>query len=228
MITTIPLAELVEDFDIYPRHEVSSINVRNLIAAHAAGHKIQPIIADKKTKRIIDGFHRRRMWLKVLSADAAIEVDLKDYKTDADMLAAAVEANSEHGLQLQEIDKRRIVLRLQELGTDDNHIAKVLHIPVTRLQKLRIRVADVTQQNGSIRKEPLKRPHFHMQDKKMTEEQAKAARSAPGTSYALVIRQVHDAIRFDLLNKDDPRLVTALKALNADLAEYLSGLAETA
>lgn len=220
-VVHMPVSELVEDFDIYPRHEVSSVNVRNLISAYLSGRTIDPIKADKKTKRIIDGFHRRRMWIKVAGADAIIPVDVKDYKSDEEMLAAAVEANAHHGLQLQEVDKRRVVLRLGDLGVDDERIATVLHIPPARVQKLRVRIATVTEPGGTIRKEPLKRPHFHMQGKPMSEGQAQAARSAPGTSYSLVVRQLRDAINWRLLDPDDEKLTSALHSLHGELTAYL-------
>src|SRR5688572_13414948 len=57
---TIKASELVEDFDLYPRGDVDGTHVLSLVQALEAGVELPPIIACKKTKRIVDGFHRRR------------------------------------------------------------------------------------------------------------------------------------------------------------------------
>jgi hypothetical protein len=220
--TSVRLADLVEDLDFYPRSQVSSVNVTNLVSAIEAGAELPPIIADEKSKRVVDGFHRRRAYLKVLGSDASVQVELRSYATDADLFADAVSTNARHGLPLQEIEKRRIVFRLQDMGVDDGQIAVVLQTSPDKVQKIQLKVATIVDDNGgSVRLEPLKRAVFHMQGSAMTEAQAKAHRSAPGTSYLLTIRQVRDAVKFDLIDKNDERHIAALEALLEDLRKYL-------
>lgn len=220
-MTTVRLASLVEDLDMYPRTQVSSVHVTTLISAIEAGCELPPLIVDRKSKRIVDGFHRRRAYLKVLGSDASVEAELRTYKSDAELFAAAVEANTAHGLPLQEIEKRRVVFRLDDLGVGSDRIASALRTSPDKIDKIRLKVATVTEGGGSIRLEPLKRPLFHKQGSEMTEAQAKAHRSAPGTSYALTIRQLRDAVRFDLLDRTDGRIIEALQALSEDIATYL-------
>src|SRR5512139_1047022 len=125
----LPISSLVEDLTLYPRTQVSSVNVSNIVAALEAGHKVPPIVADEESLRVIDGFHRRRAYLKVLGPDAKIPVTLQHFDSETAMFAAAVELNIAHGLPLQEVERRRIVLRLRELGADDDAVAAVLHMP---------------------------------------------------------------------------------------------------
>lgn len=220
--TSVRLADLVEDLDFYPRTQVSSVNVANLISALEAGCELPAIVADRKSKRIVDGFHRRRAYLKVLGNDASVQVELRSYTTDSDMFSDAVSINAQHGLPLQEIEKRRVVLRMQDLGIDDDRIAVALHTTPAKVTKIQVKVATVVDDNGgSIRLEPLKKPTFHFQGNQMTQVQAKAHRSAPGTSYLLTVRQLRDAVKFDLINRADGRMVEALTALSEDLREYL-------
>src|SRR5208283_55156 len=54
----IALSELILDPEIYPRAEVSSMNVSSIKNALRAGITLPPIIIDKKSRRIIDGAHR--------------------------------------------------------------------------------------------------------------------------------------------------------------------------
>jgi hypothetical protein len=228
-IVSIPLAELVEDLSIYPRTTVSSVNTTNLVDAIRAGVTLPPPVVDKKSKRIVDGFHRRRAYLKALGTDATILVDLRHYKTDADILLAAIEANTCHGLPLQEIDKRRNVLSLQGFGTDNVVIARVLHVPVEKIEKLTARIVTVVSEEAEpVRVEPLKQPHRHFQGGEMSEAQSKAAKSAPGTSYLLTIRQLHDALQHRLIDGSSGQVIAALKGLAEALEGYLAGLEETA
>lgn len=221
-VQKVRVADLVEDLDVYPRTQVNSVNVTNLVSAIEAGCKLPPLIADNKTLRIVDGFHRRRAYLKVLGGDASVAVDLRSYASDAALFSAAITANIQHGLPLQEIEKRRVVLRLQGFGVDNDSIAGVLRTSPDRIEKICLRVATVVDDNGgSIRLEPLKRPVFHLQGAQMTEVQARAHRSAPGTSYLLTIRQLRDAVRFDLLDRSDGRVIAELRALIEDLQVYL-------
>jgi hypothetical protein len=224
-VVSMPLAELVEDLSIYPRTNLSSVNIAKLVSSLEAGNQLPPIEADQESKRIVDGFHRRRAYLKVLGSDARIGVDLKHYESDGEMFAAAVEANSGHGLGLQEIEKRRAVFRLEAFGVEDGEIARVLRIPPPKIEQIRIRVATVTSETGApIRLEPLKRPAFWMQGQAMTEAQATAHRSAPGTSYRLPVRQIRDAVRFRLIDENDGRVIADLKSLATELNDYLASL----
>lgn len=221
-LVDIRVADLVEDLDLYPRTDVSSVHVSTLAAAIESGAALPPPVADRKSKRLTDGFHRRRAYLKVLGPDAVIQVRLEDYTSEAEMYRAAVAYNVTHGLPLQSFEKQKIALRLRDAGEDDESIAAVLQMTPARIEKICLRVATVTQDNGSIRYEPLKNPLKHFQGQQMTREQAVAQKSAPGTSYLLVIKQVRDAVRHNLINDSDGRVIDELRGLAGDLAMYLS------
>lgn len=221
--TMIELSALIEDLTLYPRTAVSSVNTSNLASALRAGCKLPPIVVDRESKRIVDGFHRRRAYLQVFGPDARVPVELIDFADETEMFCTAVKLNTAHGLPLQEIEKRKIVLRLQDNGIEDEAIATTLHIPVDKVEKIRIKVATVVKGNGeSIRVEPLKRSVFHFQGRTMSESQAKAQKSAPGTSYVLLISQLREALREELINREDGRITDELRALAAELEEYLT------
>lgn len=220
---TMPLAQLVEDLSVYPRAGISDVNVHNLALALKAGAKLPLMIVDQDSKRIIDGFHRRRALAKVLGSAASVKVQLESYATEAEMLAAAVSMNTDHGLPLGQIERRQAVQRLSDMGVDDNAIGIVLRIPPVQIQRFRVQVATVVNEKGApIRVEPLKRPLLHFQGKAMTEPQAVAQRSAPGSSYVLLCHQLRDAMQYDLINQADGRAMAALRALLTQLEEYLA------
>lgn len=222
MSTLVRVADLVKDLDIYPRTRVSSKNVANLVAALEGGHQLPPLEADELSLRIIDGFHRCEAYLKVFGPDHEVEVNLRHYESDTEMLLASINANSTHGQQLHEIEKRRLVLRLRDAGTDDDTIGFVLRIPPPKIEKITLHTASVQIGGGGFRLEALKKPHFHFAGREMTEPQARAARSAPGVPYSLVIRQLRDGLRERLIDQNDGRLMLHLGALAEEINAYLA------
>src|SRR5688572_5167258 len=91
----IKISDLVLDFNLYPRNDVSSVNVTSLIDAIEMGDPIPPPVVDKSSKRVIDGFHRVNAYKRL--AHQEIEVTFREYKNEKDMFADAVRLNRAHG-----------------------------------------------------------------------------------------------------------------------------------
>lgn len=133
---TVKLSELIEDFDIYPRHSVDSSYVSDLARAIQAGDQLPLVRVDKKTKRIVDGFHRTRAWRKVLGRGGEIEVDLHSYASEQELLKEAIELNAKNGRKLDQQDRSRSALLLERHGVTVKEIAVVLHTTEQRVQEL--------------------------------------------------------------------------------------------
>jgi len=133
---TVKLSELIEDFDIYPRHSVDSAYVSELARAIQADVTLPLARVDKKTKRIVDGFHRVRAWRKVLGRGGEIEVDLRTYGSEQDLLKEAIELNAAHGRKLDQQDRSRSALLLERHGVTVKEIAVVLRTTEQRVQEL--------------------------------------------------------------------------------------------
>jgi hypothetical protein len=226
MIVSVPLADLVEDTTLYPRHVVDSVNVTRLVQALEAGATLPPLIADKQSKRLIDGWHRIRAYRKVLGPNGVVDVELRDYPDEGSMLLDAIECNAIHGRQLDKTDMTRCIHLSQEKGVTLVRVAAVLHITESVAEKLTIRVATVPQ--GSTETIPgtdqvaLKRPVIHLAGTQLSEAQARAQPTVPGTSYLLITRQLADAVRLDLANRGDLKLMQALRELLDALQDYFS------
>lgn len=225
MKAIVPLAELVEDLDLYPRHAVDPTNVASLSLALESGAELPPIVADSKSKRIVDGWHRARAFKRVHGAGATVPVEWRKYKTEADLVEDAVRLNATHGRKLDAIDQTRAVLMLERLGVPLARIALTMHIPETRIEKLSCRVAQSKVQTSQTvphtKTITLKRSVSHMAGKTLTKEQANAHKGMPGTSFLLVARQLKTAILTGMLNTEDQRLMTELGELSAALRQIL-------
>ena len=97
-----------------------------------------PIIADRKTKRIVDGFHRGRAYRRLFGDGYECEVVWRDYASEADLFGDAMRMNSAHGNNITPHDRTRCILIGERLGMDEGDIADALHITIDRLENIRL------------------------------------------------------------------------------------------
>jgi len=225
-IITLPIASLVEDMDLYPRHAVDPAHVQALVFALEGGGNLPPITADAKSKKITDGWHRKRAYVRFHGPDATVDVELVDYADEAAMKLDAVARNAAHGRPLDRIDKTRSVLMLQTSGFTSSQIALALQVPEKRIEKLSIRVADGPVSSGETipgtKSIALKRSVAHLEGGKLTKAQAKAHATMPGTSFLLIARQLCLALSENMVNLEDEKLVEQLKALRELLGQKVA------
>lgn len=128
------ITELIQDWELYPRNDVSSAHVTALCNAVTYGDPIPPIIVDRKSKRIVDGFHRHQAYkrLKIES----VPVVYRDYKSDQDLYADAVRMNLAHGRPFDPYDRKRIVAKLGSFGLQATEIGRIVHLPKGRIEEL--------------------------------------------------------------------------------------------
>lgn len=207
---------------VYPRHSVDDTHVNALAMALRAGVTLPPVVADLKSKRIVDGWHRVRAYRKVVGPQAAIDVDLRSYKSEADLLSDAVALNASHGRRLDRVDQVRAIHLLETAGVQRERIALVLHVPPARVEQLRVRIAVVERDyDGEVETIALKRPVMHLAGTELTKEQRAVHDSMAGTSFLLQAHQLREAVRYGLVNAEDEPLQVAL-------TEYLKGRTKAA
>jgi hypothetical protein len=62
----------------------------------------------------------------------------------------------------------------------------------------------------------------HFAGQTLTAEQVEAHGSQAGTSFLLQVHQIRDALRYELMNRADERLMEALAELKTELDRYLT------
>ena len=183
VVRQLAASSLVQDFKLYPRAQVDDYHVREMAESIKAGAKLPPIIADLKSKRIIDGFHRLRAQQRVHGANVKIAVDLRDYPDEAAMLKDAMALNAAHGRNLTIYDKTRCLILGQELGLERSVVSAALNITQERAAKLLLeRVAA----SGEV----LKRTMHHLAGQTLSTEQAAHNLRAGGLDQLFYINQV--------------------------------------
>lgn len=126
-------SELIEDLTIYPRNQVDEFWISSLAHHLRNGAIFPPVLADKKSKKIVDGFHRCRAYTRVYGPDCDIPCETMVFKNEAEMFVESLRRNGTHGKPLSTVDRIMSVNRGQQLGVSLEVIASVLNIEPVRL-----------------------------------------------------------------------------------------------
>jgi len=199
----IPLAKIIIDETIYPRHKVSAGNVAILKEALRSGATLPPIILDEKTMKVIDGWHRVEAVRSIYGEEAKIAAELRTYDTKQDMVCDAVHMNAIQGYKLTTWDRVRAIVMLVELNADKDRIMKALGITEEKYEKLAERIAE----GPGGEKIALKGSMRQFGGKKITTEQEEYnAGSGSGLDIGVLLAQIIRAMEADAVDVNDVRI----------------------
>jgi hypothetical protein len=211
-VDIVPIADLTWDFDLYPRQAIDTYHVARLAAKLDAGADLPPVTACRATRKIIDGFHRGRAHQRL--GRTKIAVDWRDYPDDQARLLGAVAANSGHGRTLTAWDEARCVLLAERLGIPAARLAGAMQVRTEAIARVRdIKIA----RDHQARPVAIKATVRHLAGRTMTERQQEGAARVGGMSGLFYVNQVINLAEHDLLDLDDPRVVSRLGDLHAAL-----------
>lgn len=172
--------ELIMDWGLWPRYEANDLdltNVRRMKEAIEAGEELPPIIADVKSQRIIDGFHRVKAYHALYGEDAKVPVEFRHYENEMDMFLEAARLNTVHGLPLSPKDKVHVLLTAKKNKIPLVHIAEALQMRKETAEMLLTRRTATTRSGERI---PLAAGAMSLAGKKLTTKQEKFAKTANG------------------------------------------------
>jgi hypothetical protein len=216
-ITRLKAAVLIFDYAVYPRSDLDTSNMSRLRAARDAGIAFAPVVADRASRRIVDGFHRVRL---VLEADPEgdIDVELRDYADDDELLLDAARRNAVHGARLTSWDVSHCLALATERGIALAHMAAALSITADKAEQIR-RSRTAYDPNG--KPVQIKRSAGHLAGKKLTPTQVDANERASGWSVRFHCDQIINALDGGLLDQNDPGEIDALRRLAEVLERHL-------
>jgi ParB-like nuclease domain len=219
-----PLHWLVEDMDLYPRGHVDATNARDIADAVRSGALMPPIVVRTGDGAIIDGFHRRRAFLKVHGPLHLVDVDVRAYETDGEAFADAVRWNRAHGRKLNSDDLIKSFERLRGYGYADGAIETIVRIPVAKVERLSLRVAFRPVADGPPETVPLKGGDGHLAGRTLRPEDIPILDRRLGVAYGRLARQIIDGARAGLL-PDDESFWAVMAELHAAVAAAIAGRA---
>ena len=193
------IEEIVLDFNLYPRTEISETHARRIADVLEAGKELPPIVVQKRTLRVIDGFHRvrahRLLKLEEISCDIIDCNDVEAYKK-------AVELNSAHGRPFTPYDYRRIVLKFDELGISRDQVVDILNIKIDKIKDIKLSYG-ISSKGKPI---ALKRTINFMKGKKLTKRQEEANERLGGMSALFWVNQLIELLESDLWQPENEEL----------------------
>ena len=205
----VKVALLVKDFTIYPRHELDSVQVRRLKEALAAGNELPPILVDRASNRIVDGFHRHTAHVEHFGEDAEIAVTFKTYASEQELFMEAAALNSRHGVPMESMDQRHCILRAQALSITLDDLAVALSVPLEKLETM-TRSSYATGPDGVV---ILKTPTGHFSGRSMTRKQVAVNDKLVGMQATYYLNRVTELLREKMLNLSDEKVVESLRRL---------------
>ena len=211
----VKVCELVYDYTMYPRASIDSYHVSEIVQAMTAGLEMPPVVIDKATKRIVDGFHRCTAALRCHDTDATIMVVEKTYRSEQQMFLDAVRYNSAHGRNLSTYDRARCAIQAANLEIDDALLAGVLHMDVEAIDKLRRHRSAMA---GKLTV-PIKRTIQHKAGKSLTRGQITANEALGGMNQLFYVNQLIILIENELLDTANELLMARLSYLAKLLEE---------
>jgi len=221
MVELVKVGELVIDYGILPRGGVNFGHVDNLKNAALAGAALPPIVAERSTKRVVDGFHRHKMYVQLYGEEHEVEVEFRDFADEDELFVAAVEANSTHGLAYTAYDRRRRLVEAERRGISRDFISSAIKMPVEKADK---KIADgsafVKTPAGDRERVPLRtglKPLAgHLLNKKQEEANRTAAMKAEYHCKALIA-----LLRAGLLRFGSKTTKAAVLSLHKELAKQV-------
>lgn len=142
------ISELVFDYTLYPRHKISDYNVSSLCKVIESGVDMDPILWDKTTKCIVDGFHRVTAFKKVFGVNYEVEGIERDFRDKGEMILESIRLNNKHGLKLSAWDQARCIILAKSYKIKDEVIKMALAIPEHRYKELNRRTVPIKNNEG--------------------------------------------------------------------------------
>ena len=128
------IADLLFDYNLYPRKEIDKQKINDYAKAMKTGATFPPIKVGlfEGNKIVIDGFHRAhaRIQLKI----EYIECQSLQFQSEAELFAEAVRANSSHGKPFTAIEVKANIRRLRRYNFDPKDIVNIVHIPASEIR----------------------------------------------------------------------------------------------
>lgn len=215
----IPLARLVLDWTLYPRHEVDSTQVSRLANALAVGEELPPIMVDRKSLRIVDGMHRYSAYLRTLGEDGEIPAVLKTYRNVQEMFLDAVRTNARHGVPLESIDQAHAVLLARDLGVGIGKLASAMAIPEAKLEPLNRSDSNRYATGPGGETVILKTALRHKGGGRLTKAQVAVNDSLVGMKATYFIGCVLKLLRHKLFDPEDESVMELLRELKEELKQ---------
>ena len=194
----IRLDTIVFDPTVYPRTSMDDTCARSYEKKMRAGIVFPPILVDKSTKKIIDGWKRSMAakWIGLEDIDGVY----KTLKDDRAIFLESIRLNAPHGQPLDTADKIHCLIAGDKFKISMEVLASALQLSVDDAKELRSeRVGKLWTVGKHTRVFPLKPATRHMSGTNFTPEQEEVNASLGGDTQIRMLRQLIGIVRTGLV-----------------------------
>ncbi len=221
-IVMVKVGTLVYDFEIYPRQhygdKIDNTHVRNLRYVLRSGTEFDdPLLVDKKTNCVVDGFHRGHAMEKERGAQALITVIYKTYKNRAAMLEESGRINNSHGNPMDRQDQVHFALKCEKHGISLAKVAGILSLPEAQLISFLDKRTALSEEGESM---AIKNIVGHMAGETFTEKQEEVHKGLGGSSQVFLVNQIISLLKNGMTNTKNARLMERLGDLHSELGRF--------
>ena len=117
MTKMVPIGEVVLNRALFPREKLDQDAVVRYRDAYEMGETLPPLVIDKETRELLDGWHRHAAQTELQRTEVAVDEHVVPEGVPPLLYAAAL--SSRHGVILSNGAKREVALRVFSSGASD-------------------------------------------------------------------------------------------------------------
>lgn len=135
------LSDLIISEKLLRLRPVNVVFVSRYAQAYRAGAPMPLVVVDRKTKRVVSGNHRVTAMRQEYGDDHEVEVILKDFANEKEMLVFMTKENAPLGVPLSGVSRVMISRELLKVGCTPEEVATLFSVTVSRIEEWGKRVA---------------------------------------------------------------------------------------
>lgn len=218
------ISELTIDDKLVEMRPINAHAVSRYRQAYRHGQDLGTLIVEADTLRVVSGNHRLSAMLEEFGPDHCITVEARKFASEAALLEVFAAENMQHGLPLNESQRRAISLAMAGEGVPVERIAEVFGVAVHRVQQWAGMSVVTVGQDGKRTQRPVKRGLEHKAGQRMKRDvYDQHWHHDRGIRAHDQAEQLTRWIRHDLIDWEDQRTADAMgelrKALNDVMVE---------
>jgi len=180
----IKLSALKMDQNLLSIRKVNPVFVSRYRQNYREGAVFPLIIVEEGTHRIVSGNHRYTAMLQEYGEDHRVEVILRKYESEKDVLIDFAKENAAHGNPIDGWTKKLLIQSLFKEGCTEDEVSRIFNISVRRIEQLGSEMVGVTigkKKDDTVENKPVKRGFNPERDitPKEYEEHTKQDRGLP-------------------------------------------------
>jgi hypothetical protein len=151
------LKDLKMDNKLLSIRKVNPVFVSRYRQAYREGAIFPLMIVEERTGRIISGNHRYTAMMQEYGPDHEVEVIVRKYKSEKDVLIDFAKENSAHGNPIDGWTKKLLISELSKEGCTEEEISRIFNISVRRIEHLGAEMVGVVFGKNNTQYRPSKR-----------------------------------------------------------------------